>query len=142
MPAIKRETYEAFLREHFGQANDCTILTGESSIPLPYGRILRDGSGVFLHVVEDRDCTPEQLKIEELNTGVYLFSAPLLLDALGKLRNENAQGEYYLTDVPAIMRGDGAKVGLCRRNLGDEIIGVNTTEQLAQVEGILIRRGY
>jgi bifunctional N-acetylglucosamine-1-phosphate-uridyltransferase/glucosamine-1-phosphate-acetyltransferase GlmU-like protein len=64
----------------------------------------------------------------------------MLLGALKRLRNDNTQGEYYLTDVPAIMRADGAKVGTYRRNLGDEIIGVNTIEQLAQVEEILSNR--
>ena len=140
MPAIRRETYEAFIDTHFGQGNDCTILTGESSIPLPYGRILRDSSGGFLHVVEDRDCTPEQRGITELNSGVYLFRAPLLLDALGGLKNDNSQGEYYVTDVPAILLAGGAKVGICKRSLGDEILGVNTLEQLAQVEDILAQR--
>ena len=141
MPAIRRETYEALIEAHFEHGNDCTILTGESSIPLPYGRIVRDKNGRFLYVAEDRDCTPEQLEITELNSGVYMFSAPLLLQALKSLGCENAQGEYYITDVPAIMRDSGARVGLLRRDLGDEIIGVNTPEQLAQVEAILKARG-
>jgi len=137
MPAVRRETYEALIRQHFQQDNDCTILTGESSIPLPYGRVLRDGNDRFLHVVEDRDCTPEQLNIAELNSGVYVFRAHLLLDSLRNLKNDNTQKEYYLTDVPAIMRTGGARVGLCKRDLGDEIIGVNTLEQLALVEEII-----
>ena len=140
MPAIRRETYEAFFCEHFLQDNDCTILTGESSLPLPYGRIVRDPDGCFLRVVEDRDCTPEEKEIEELNSGVYLFRAQKLFNALEYLGNDNSQGEYYLTDVPGIIRGAGGKIGICRRDLGDEIIGVNTMEQLAQVEGILSRR--
>jgi len=137
MPVIKRETYEAFLREHFEQGNDCTILTGESSIPLPYGRILRDRNGAFLHVVEDRDCSPEELSITELNSGVYAFRSPMLFEALKELKNDNVQGEYYITDVPAIMRAGGARVGVYKRDLGREILGVNTPEQLAQVEEIL-----
>jgi len=137
MPAIQRGTYEALIRVHFEQGNDCTLLTGESSVPLPYGRILRSGDGEFLHVVEDKDCTPEQREIKELNSGVYVFRAAPLLEALNELKNDNTQGEYYLTDVPAIMRGRGARIGVCRRDLGDEIIGVNTREQLTQVEGIL-----
>jgi UDP-N-acetylglucosamine diphosphorylase/glucosamine-1-phosphate N-acetyltransferase len=140
MPLIRRETYEAFLQEHAFRGNDCTILTGESSVPLPYGRIVRDAGGGFKHVVEERDCTPEQLKIAELNSGVYMFRAPELLDALRSLGNDNVQGEYYLTDVPAIMRSRGAVIGLHRRDLGDEILGVNTTEQLEQVEEMLRSR--
>ena len=140
MPVIKRETYEELVRVHFMQDNDCTILTGESSIQLPYGRVLRDSNGGFLRVVEDRDCTPEQLRITELNSGVYLFSAKMLFEALNSLNNDNTQGEYYVTDVPAIMLGSGSRVGICKRDLGDEIIGVNTLEQLAQVETILEMR--
>ena len=140
MPVIKRETYEAFLKEHFEQGNDCTILTGETTLQLAFGRIIRDERGGFMHVVEDRDCTPEEREITELNTGVYVFNVPMLLDALNELKNDNAQGEYYLTDTPAIMRSKGAKIGLFRRNLGDEILGVNTLEQLEQVEEILERR--
>ena len=137
MPAVRRDTYESLVHAHFTQNNVCTILTGETSIPLPYGRILRDQNGDFLHVVEDRDCTPEQLKITELNSGVYVFRSQPLLDALKSLKNDNSQGEYYLTDVPAILRADGAKVGIHKRSLGEEIIGVNTLQQLEQIEGIL-----
>ena len=137
MPVIKQDTYKSLVEAHLEQGNDCTLLTGESAIRLPYGRVTRNGSGEFMSIVEESDCTQEQLAITELNSGVYVFRAPLLLDALGSIRPDNAQGEYYLTDVPAIMHGNGAKVGIHRRDLGNEIIGVNTSEQLAQVEGIL-----
>jgi len=140
MPLIRRETYEDLLRTHFEQGNECTILTGETTLPLPFGRIVRDGAGGFVKVVEARDCTPGELAITEMNTGVYVFGAAQLLGALKGLKSDNAQGEYYLTDVPAIMCGGGARVGLCRRDLGDEILGVNTPEQLAQVEGIMFNR--
>ena len=137
MPLIRQDTYRSLVDAHLERGDDCTILTGESSVSLPYGRIIRDSNGGFLSVVEDSDCTPEQLEITELNSGVYVFRAPLLLGALGSIRPDNAQGEYYLTDAPAIMRGNGAKVGLHRRGLGSEILGVNTPEQLAMVEGII-----
>ena len=137
MPAVKRETYEALLEAHFASGDDCTILTGESTIDLPYGRVVRTENGDFEKIVEDRDCTPEQKKITELNSGVYAFKAELLLNALTRLNRDNSQGEYYLTDVPAIIRADGGSVGLFRRDLGSEILGVNTPQQLAQVEEIL-----
>ena len=140
MPAIKREVYEQLLQTHFDEGNDCTLLTGESTLKMSFGRIERDEDGNFRHVVEEKDCSPEQLKIKELNTGVYVFSAPILLDALKELKNDNSQGEYYVTDVPAIMRGQGAKIGILKRNLGDDIIGVNTLEQLRMVEDILRKR--
>ncbi|MCL2366392.1 MAG: NTP transferase domain-containing protein [Oscillospiraceae bacterium] len=137
MPAIKKETYAQLLNTHFEQNNVCTILTGETTLDLAFGRIIRDENGDFVCVVEDRDCTPEQAQITEVNTGVYVFDSVQLLDTLDKLKNDNAQGEYYLTDVPEIMRESGAKIGLLKRNLGDEILGVNTPEQLQQVERIL-----
>ena len=140
MPAIRRETYEALVKIHSDQDNDCTMLTGESAIALPYGRIIRGADGAYLKTVEERDCTAEQLVVTELNSGVYIFRAKNLLDALRSLKSDNAQGEYYLTDVPAIMRVGGARVGICKRDLGDEIIGVNTQEQLSQVEEILRKR--
>ena len=140
MPAVRRETYEELVLAHSEQGNDCTILTGESSLRLPYGRIIRDFNGGFLQIVEERDCTQEQLDITELNSGVYIFRAPLLFGALKNLKRDNTQGEYYLTDVPSIMSADGAKVGIHKRDLDDEIVGVNTLEQLKQVEGILTNR--
>jgi len=137
MPAIKRDVYEKLLLTHFSERNDCTILTGESNLQMSFGRILRDKNGDFLHVVEEKDCTPEQLKITELNTGVYVFDTVKLLSALKELKNDNAQGEYYITDVPAIMKENSSKIGLYKRNLGDDIIGVNTQKQLEMVERIL-----
>ena len=137
MPLVKRDTYEALLQAHFRDDNDCTILTGESSLKLPFGRIVRDAGGGFVKVVEDRDCNPDELSITELNTGVYVFRAPMLLEALKEIRTDNAQGEYYITDAPAIMRAKGAKIGAFKRAMGDEIIGVNTLDQLAQVEKII-----
>ena len=140
MPAIKQDVYRELIDVHIQAGNDCTLLTGESTLDMSFGRIVRDGNGEFLHVVEEKDCTDEQLKIEELNTGVYVFNSQKLLAALKKLKNNNSQGEYYLTDVPAIMRSEGAKLGTLNRNLGDDIIGVNTTEQLELVERILQSR--
>ncbi len=137
MPLIKQETYEALLAEHAKSGNPCTFLTGTSKDDLPYGRILRDADGSFLRVVEDKDCTPEQKKIRELNAGVYAFDCKELLACLELLKNDNAQGEYYLTDVPELMRQRGGKIGVCCVELNEQIIGVNTVEQLMEVEGYL-----
>ena len=102
-----------------------TFLTGTTNLDLPFGRILRDENGEFLRVVEDKDCTPEQKNIRELNAGVYAFDCQELLACLELLKNDNAQGEYYLTDVPELMRQRGGKIGLCCVELGPQIIGVN-----------------
>jgi UDP-N-acetylglucosamine diphosphorylase/glucosamine-1-phosphate N-acetyltransferase len=140
MPVVKAETYKDLVQTHIDQNNDCTILSAQVSDCLPYGRIIRDTGGCFKEIVEDRDCTPEQKKITELNSGVYVFRCEMLLDALKKLNNNNSQGEYYLTDAPCIMKTQGAKIGIFKRDLGDEIIGVNDIEQLKQVEKILGER--
>lgn len=137
MPLIKSSTYEALCETHRREHNDCTILTGTSSLELPYGRIIRDANGLFSGMVEDKDATPEQKKLRELNSGVYVFDAASLLGVLSELRNDNAQGEYYLTDAPALMMSRGGRIGVCRRDLGYEIIGVNTPAQLSQVEELL-----
>lgn len=137
MPLLRKETYEALLSEHEKNGCPCTFLTGTSDLDLPYGRILRDEAGNFLRVVEDRDCTPEQQKIRELNAGVYAFDCKELLACLKLLTNDNAQQEYYLTDVPELMRKRGGKIGLCYVELGNQIIGVNTQEQLDMVETYL-----
>ena len=140
MPLLRRETYEDLVRVHLENRYTCTVLTGTTDLPLPFGRIIRDGAGNFQEVVEDRDCSPEQKAIQELNAGVYVFQSKALLAALAQLSPQNSQGEYYLTDVPAILRDEGCPIGICKRNLGEEIIGVNTVEQLKQVEEALALR--
>ena len=137
MPLIRQETYLALAEQHAREGNACTMLTGTSDEALPYGRILRGENGEFCAIVEEKDCTPEQREIKELNSGVYMFRAAELRQALGGLRTDNAQGEYYLTDVPALLLRAGEKVGVCCRELGKEILGVNTPEQLEQISRLL-----
>lgn len=139
MPLVKRETYAALVREHQDSGAACTVLSGVSGEPLPFGRVLRDENGGFLRIVEDRDCTPEEKKIRELNSGIVAVNAKKLASALGELRTDNAQGEYYLTDVPQILAARGERVRVCVRDMGQELIGVNTPQQLARVEEILNR---
>ena len=140
MPLITGETYRAMAETWEESGAACVMLTGTSDVYLPYGRIVRDGNGEFVCVVEEKDCSEEQKAITELNSGVYVFDCEKLFGALRRIRCDNAQKEYYLTDVPAILREDGEKIALCRRELGSEIIGVNTIEQLQQVERILQER--
>ena len=137
MPLFKKETYENLVKIHEEAGNDCTILTGVSDRGLAYGRIIRDENGSFKGVVEDRDCTPEQKKINELNVGIYVFDSKKLFSCLGVLKNSNAQGEYYLTDVPTIMMSKGYKIGTYTTHDDTEILGVNTPEELALCESLL-----
>lgn len=104
------------------------------------GRIVRDARGEFVKIVEQRDATPEQLAIREINTGCYVFDCRLLFDALSRVRTDNQQGEYYLTDCPAILLGDGKRVVASDSLDIVEAKGVNTQEQLADVERALAER--
>ena len=103
--------------------------------------VLREPDGTFRCIVEARDCTPEQASVTEVNTGTYVFHVPALLRVLDLLNNNNAQGELYLTDVPALLKAQGLRVGLCDTCAPDEMLGVNTVEQLRQVELLLRAQG-
>lgn len=140
MPLMKRETYESLCKTHEEEGNACTLLSGISQEELPYGRVIRGEGGAFARIVEDKDCTPEEKAVRELNAGVYLFRAPELFEALSHLRCDNAQGEYYLTDVPAWLLEHGGKVGVCPTCTPEEMLGVNTPAQLEQVEKTILQR--
>jgi len=140
MPLMKRETYESLCKTHEEEGNVCTLLSGISQEALPYGRVIRGENGAFARIVEDKDCTPEEKAVRELNAGVYLFRAPELFEALSHLRCDNAQGEYYLTDVPAWLLEHGGKVGVCPTCTPEEMLGVNTPAQLELVEQTILQR--
>jgi len=137
MPLLKEEVYRGLLESHAKTGSVCTLLSGTTEEKLPYGRVLKDEKGEFLCVVEDRDCTEEQKAIRELNVGIYAFDCRELLACLELLRNDNAQQEYYLTDVPALMKRRGGKVSVYTAELNEQILGVNTPEQLAIAERYL-----
>lgn len=141
MPLLKKEVYQGLLAYHAQTGASCTMLSGTCEEYLPYGRVLRDENGDFLKIVEDRDCTPEEKAIRELNVGIYAFDGPQLLESLDKLSNNNAQSEYYLTDVPEILRNSGKRVAVYTAQLNEQIIGVNTPEQLATTERFLRQEG-
>lgn len=140
MPLMRKATYESLIQTHRQQGNDCTLLSAVSEEELPYGRIVRDKGGNFTHIVEDKDCTPEEKTIRELNVGVYVFRAAELWEAIDQLKPNNAQGEYYLTDAPAYILAKGGKVNACPTCTAQEMLGVNTVEQLEQVEHIVQTR--
>lgn len=140
MPLLKKEVYEALLQDHQKQGAQCTLLAGTCQEYLPYGRVLMDGNGDFVAVVEDRDCDEAQKKIRDLNVGIYAFDCKCLLEGLSRLENNNSQNEYYLTDVPAIIQGLGGTVKVFTAELNEQIIGVNTPDQLAETEEFLRKR--
>ena len=139
-PLMSRETFQSLIRTHLDSGSACTMLSARLSEGGSYGRIIREGDGTFSAIVEAKDCTPEQAAVTEVNTGTYVFRVGDLLACLDRLTTDNAQGELYLTDVPALIKGDGGKVSLCDTCTEEEMLGVNTVEQLAQVEEILRSR--
>ncbi|MGI5963935.1 MAG: NTP transferase domain-containing protein [Lawsonibacter sp.] len=138
-PMMRQETFRTMVQTHLQNGNQCTLLSAHLEDGGSYGRILREADGSFQRIVEHRDCTPEQAAITEVNTGTYVFHVPSLLSVLNELNNDNAQGELYLTDVPALLKARGNRVGLCDTCSPDEMLGVNTIEQLSQVETLLRR---
>lgn len=137
-PLIKPETIENLFETHINNKNAATLLSSIVEDPTGYGRIVRDGEEV-LKIVEHKDCTEEELKINEMNAAIYCFDIESLLSSLEKLSNDNKQGEYYLTDVIGILKGEGKKVGALSIDY-EETIGVNSRVQLAEAEEILRRR--
>ena len=137
-PLITEETIGRLFNEHINNENSTTLLTSILDDATGYGRIIRDGEEV-LKIVEHKDCNEEELKVNEMNAGVYCFDIENLLNSLEKLSNNNAQGEYYLTDVIGIQKSEGKKVGAVVVDY-EETIGVNSRRQLAEVEEILRNR--
>ena len=112
----------------------------EAENPFGYGRIIRDAQGQVECIVEQKDCTPEQAAVTECNSGFYCFDAQYLFDALNRVSNENAQGEFYLTDVIGIARADGRSVvALCAED-PEECLGINTRLQLSVAAKVMQRR--
>jgi bifunctional UDP-N-acetylglucosamine pyrophosphorylase/glucosamine-1-phosphate N-acetyltransferase len=134
MPLLSTGSFRkiAELRERENAA--CALLTVRIPPDSRFGRIVRDGAGNVLRIVEYKDATEEERAIDQGNTGVMCFRADDLWDALDLVKNENAQGEYYLTDVIGILIASGKKVVAHVCENPDEALGVNTPEDLAQVE--------
>ena len=116
------------------------VLTAEIDHPTGYGRILRDEQGLLTGIVEEKDCTPEQKHIKEINTGIYCFDNRKLFEALVNVTNHNAAGEYYLTDVIQILRESGESVVSYLTPDSSEAIGVNDRLALSEAEEIMRTR--
>lgn len=139
-PLIRDETLRQVLAAHRRERADATLATAVLDDPTGYGRIVRDAAGRFEAIVEHKDATPDQLAIREVNPSYWCFRGDALFTALGQVGNDNRQGEYYLTDVPAILRARGGRVAVVEAVPPDDVLSINTPEQLAQVDAILRRR--
>lgn len=136
-PLLRSSTLKVLLDHHSSCQAAATVLTTCLEQPFGYGRILRDANGSFIRIVEEKDASPEEKLVQEINSGIYCFQAGEVFRVLEQVRPANAQGEYYLTDVLAILKAEGHRVEVMQAAEPEEIHGVNDRIQLAQAEKIL-----
>jgi len=135
MPLIKDNTLREFLARHMAsESASATVLTTILPFPGSYGRIVRAGDDRVMKIVEQKDAIPKELEITEINTGTYCFNSKDLFAALQKVRPDNAQKEYYLTDVIGILRNQDLPVYAYKAKDSTEVLGVNTIEELKRAE--------
>jgi bifunctional UDP-N-acetylglucosamine pyrophosphorylase/glucosamine-1-phosphate N-acetyltransferase len=139
-PLLSEQTLHDLVAEHVERGQAVTVLTAIVPDPNGYGRIIRDADGAVTAIVEQRDATAEQREIHEINSGIYAFDARVLIDALGRLGTDNAQGELYLTDVLGIARAAGHRAGALAIDDVWQVEGVNDRIQLANLGAELNRR--
>lgn len=140
VPLLSAETLGALWQRHLDGRHAATLLTTSLPDPTGYGRIIKNAFGRFLAIREHKDCSPEELQIKEFNTGIYLFDWEHLSRLLPQLRNDNAKGEYYLTDILGMLIDENLSVGLHTMEDPREVLGINSRKELAEVEGILRAR--
>lgn len=139
-PLVQASTLRAMLELHENSGAAATIMSALFENPAGYGRIIRGKDGTVQRIVEHKDCTPEEAKVQEINTGTYCFDNRKLFAALSKVTNQNAQGEYYLTDVIGLLKEAGEIVqGYCTEDTA-EAIGVNDRVALAEAERFMRER--
>ncbi len=139
-PLIRHETMEALLKHHEDSGAKATILTVIADDPTGYGRIIRDESGHVAKIVEHKDATADERKIQEINSGMYCFDNQALFETLKRVTNDNAQGEYYLPDVIEILKNDREVVTAYQAADFEEMLGINDRLALSEAEGLLKRR--
>ena len=140
VPLTRPETLARLLDEHARAKNGLTVLTMRVVGENPYGRIVRDADGSVSRIVEVRDASDREKMIDEVNAGIYVFEREHLAANLEKLSTNNAQGEYYLTDLVGTLRGGGHRVGAVVADQWVEAIGVNSRAELAMVETLIQQR--
>ncbi|MDU5736512.1 MAG: bifunctional UDP-N-acetylglucosamine diphosphorylase/glucosamine-1-phosphate N-acetyltransferase GlmU, partial [Veillonella sp.] len=136
-PLVTKESLEALLEEHKNSGAAATILTAHMPDPTGYGRIIRNEAGSVVRIVEQKDGKPEELAVQEVNTGMYAFDSKKIWPCLDQLSDDNAQGELYITDVVGILVNGGDKVSAYMTKDFEESLGVNSRLQLAEAESIL-----
>lgn len=140
VPILRPETIRNLVEKSIANKEYATLLTAIYDNPYGYGRIIRDEGGNVEGIVEEKDATEMQRKIKEINAGIYCFDIEELLKALDSINNDNASGEYYITDVIKIMNDNGLKTGAVIVEDNTEILGVNDRVQLEILTKILRMR--
>jgi UDP-N-acetylglucosamine diphosphorylase/glucosamine-1-phosphate N-acetyltransferase len=138
-PMVQVSSLRALLTEFEASQPQCLLGTAEKADPAGLGRIVRDGQGRFQAIVEEKDATPSQRAITEVNMSTYVFQAAPLLAALEQLTADNVQGEYYLTDCPGVLKKAGNKVEALCVLQPCEALSINTVDELAAVEAEMRR---
>lgn len=138
VPLLKSETVNSFLDFHTKNNFDASLISAVVDNPSGYGRILRDESNNFFEIREEKDCTEKEKLCMEINSGIYLADTGLLFEALSTLKTDNAQQEYYLTDIFGYFRRTGRRTGALAVKDIREITGINTIEQLEELEKSLL----
>ena len=140
VPMVRVETLASLIETHTHSNSACTILTIRMENPMGYGRVVRDDANVFRKIVEQKDANDNERQIREVNSGIYCFDSEKLFSALEEVRPSNSQGEYYLTDVPSILKRTNERVSLSQHLDVREISGINTRAELAEFENLIRRR--
>ena len=137
VPLIRPRTLKAFIDSHLHHDRDLSLLATEVEDPFGYGRVLLDNAGNLTAVVEEADASETQRRINLINTGIYCVKRHFLAEAVRKIGSDNAQGEFYLTDIIAIAHGEKKKIGAFSVTNPTQFKGVNSLSDLAQIEQIL-----
>jgi bifunctional UDP-N-acetylglucosamine pyrophosphorylase/glucosamine-1-phosphate N-acetyltransferase len=133
VPGLRPQTIRQFIDCHAGEAAVATVLTARLGDPTGYGRIVRNAAGCLVGIVEERDASPEQRAIDEINSGLFCFSVAELFSALKRVTRRNAQNEYYLTDVIGLFASEGKTVAAYCIEDAREVAGVNNPDELDAV---------
>ncbi len=140
MPLLKKETLQKLFKEHHSSGASVSVLTCRQPNPFGYGRIIRDSRCEFVSIREEVDASESEKKLNEVNTGIYLFDRKALFEALREVQPNNQKGEYYLTDTIEILRAKNLSVQACCAASSEEALGVNSKRDLAAAARALTDR--
>lgn len=141
VPLLRESTINKMIEIQKEGNHGATVLTAIFKKPFGYGRVIRNENDTLNKIVEHKDCNEEQLKIKEINAGIYIFDAEALFPALDKIQNNNNQNEYYLPDALKYITERGKSIALHITNEPTEISGVNTVEQLKELN-LIYKKWY